>query len=99
MVTYLGVEMNLLERLKNKKIAMVSHVYAPSIFYELQLYLKGKAARVISIAHPFAAYCPDSRSWFRLTDANGHLKKEHKGREMKRPQLLVYFKATGGSYA
>ncbi len=84
--------MNSLSELKNKKVAIVSHVYAPSTAHELEEYLREKAAKIIFIGHPFTFVCKDSRSWFRLTNAQGYLYKEHKGYEIKKPNFLVYMK-------
>ncbi len=57
---------------KNKKIVVVSHIYATGPTHALEEYLKGNVQKLIFIGHPFV-FAKDTRSHMRVYD--NHKKK------------------------
>ena len=82
--------MSILEKLKNSKIIIVTHVFATGPAQELEEYLKNRVKELLFIGHPFS-YASDIRSFYKRYE-KGTLTKEKKALSWKLPGLLMWFK-------
>ncbi len=80
----------LLDKIRDLKVAIVSHVYATGPAQELEIYLKDKAASLIFIGHPFK-YAEDISSFCKIYK-NSSLKRQSRARALRLPNLFMYFK-------
>lgn len=77
--------------LKNRKIVIVSHVFATGPAQALEEYLVNRVKRLLFIGHPFPSYASDIRSFYKRYE-NSVLIKEKKTFSWKLPELLMWFK-------
>lgn len=76
--------------LANKKVAIISHVYAPGPPHELEAYLKDKVKELFFIAHPLS-FVKDRPSRYRRYVA-GKLVEDREGRLWRLSELARYAK-------
>lgn len=77
-------------KLTNKKVAIISHVYAPGPPHELEAYLKDKVKALFFIAHPLS-FVKNRPSRYRRYIA-GQLIEDREGRIWRVPELVRYAK-------
>lgn len=82
--------MNVIDRLKSKRVAIVTHVYATGPAQELEDFLKDKVLYLLFIGHPFS-FAKDIRSFYKVY-SGGRLFKEVMSKEYRFPDILLYFK-------
>lgn len=76
--------------LKQSKIAIISHVYAPGPPHELESFLATRVKELFFIAHPMAFLKGKASSYRHYRD--GKLIADQSGRTWKLPELLIYLK-------
>lgn len=78
------------ENLKNKSIAIVTHVFATGPAQELKFFLKNKTKELVFIGHPFF-YAQDRRSFYQHY-RGGVLTQEKYAFNWELPEILCWFK-------
>lgn len=77
-------------KLAGKRVAIISHVYAPGPPHELEAYLKDKVGTLFFVGHPFP-FMKNSPSQYRLYK-NGQLTREWQSPVWRLPDLLLNLK-------
>lgn len=77
-------------KLKESRIAIISHVYSPGPPHELEAYLKDKVEELFFVGHPLD-FVKNKPSLYRH-HRNGKLVSELEGRVWNLPSLLTYVK-------
>jgi glycosyltransferase involved in cell wall biosynthesis len=82
--------MDVTNRLKKLKVAIVTHVFATGPAQELEEYLKERVLLLIFIGHPFT-YAKNIRSFYKIY-YKGQLIEDGKAPALRLPEICIYLK-------
>lgn len=85
-----GMRQDLLDKLKDLDVIIVSHIFATGPALDLEVYLRDKTRSLLFIGHPFS-YRKEVNSFYRFYQ-EGRLKLEHKAYPWRLPEGFLYLK-------